>query len=247
MEHAGRVRIDRIERNEIMTSPSDNRVRHFLGIPVSIAGLKDAEARLRAFEPENPNLFVPRAIGIGWDLNIGAVAVRLGLLRPDDSIPDLVEHIPSTTIRALRVGPLLGTSAVTLAGAYTAQRYERLPTNWGLTFRPNRWGNGVSAMATPVLLSVGAGLWAEIATRRATAGNGKPTVDVSASAQALGLQASSLVLIAAAAKQAKDPQAGRLLPAIAVVTAPAVTTGVLVTTVRSALNRVAQKLRKNRA
>lgn len=227
------------------TSQPEDGVRRVLGVPVSFAGLTNPEARLRAFEPENPNLFVPRTVGIGWDLNIGAVAVRLGLLRPDDSVPDLVDHIPPATIKALRLSPLAGASAVVIAGAYTAQRYERLPTNWGLTFRPTRWGNGVAAMATPVLISFGAGLWAEIATRRATASNSRSTVDVTASAQALGLQAMSLVLITAAARQADNPDAARFLPLAGVMTAPAVSTGVLVTTVRSALRRLGRKLSRN--
>ncbi|GAA4474806.1 hypothetical protein GCM10023190_09250 [Enteractinococcus fodinae] len=227
------------------TTQPEEAVRRVLGVPVSLAGLTNPEARLRAFEPENPNLFVPRTVGIGWDLNIGAVAVRLGLLRPDDSVPDLVDHIPPATLKALRISPLAGAAAVVIAGAYTAQRYERLPTNWGLSFRPTRWGNGVAAMATPVLLSVGAGLWAEIATRRATTSNTRSTVDVTASAQALGLQAMSLVLITAAARQADNPDAARLLPLAGVITAPAVSTGVLVTTVRSALRRLDRRLRRN--
>lgn len=226
-----------------MTTHSDTGVRRVLGIPVSFAGLTDAEARLRAFEPENPNLFVPRTVGIGWDLNIGAVAVRLGLVRPDDSIPDLAEHIPSTTLSALRIGPLVGAGTVIAAGVYTARRHERLPTNWGLTFRPTHWGSGLAAMATPVLLSAGAGLWAELATRRASTSPDKPTVDVTASAQALGLQAMSLMLITAAARQAVDPHNARWLPLASVVAAPAVTTGVLVTTVKGALGRVARTLR----
>lgn len=227
------------------TQPEDD-LRRVLGIPVSLAGLTNPEARLRAFEPENPNLFVPRTVGIGWDLNIGAVAVRLGLLRPDDSVPDLADHIPTATIKALRISPLIGSCAVAIAGAYTAKRHNRLPTNWGLTFRPNRWGTGVAAMATPVLLSVGAGVWAEIAPRRAATSNAKPTVDVTASAQAVGLQAMSLVIITAAARQADNPNAARWLPLAGVITAPAVSTGVLVTTVRSALRRLDRKLRRNR-
>ena len=226
------------------TQPEDG-VRRVLGLPVSLAGLTNAEARLRAFEPENPKLFVPRTVGIGWDLNIGAVAVRLGLLRPDDSVPDLVDHIPSATLKTLRISPLIGASAAVISGACTAQHHDQLPTNWGVTFRPNRWGNGVAAMATPVLLSVGSGVWAEIATRRATTSNSNPTVDVTAAAQALGLQAMSLVLITAAARQADDPKAARWLPLAGVLTAPAVSTGVLVTTVRSALRRLDRTLRRN--
>ena len=52
----------------------------------------------------HPALPVPLSAGIGWDLNTGAVAVRLGLIRPDDSLPDLEAHIPGAVARALAPG-----------------------------------------------------------------------------------------------------------------------------------------------
>lgn len=223
-----------------------NGVRRIFGVPMSFSGLTDANARLRAFEPENPNFFVPRTVGIGWDINIGAIAVRLGLLRPDDSVPDLADHIPAATINALRISPLVGGAAVTIAGVRAARQHQTMPTNWGLTFRPTRWGSGAAAMAVPVLLSTGAGVWAEVAARRSSSAQAGPSADVTASAQALGLQAMSLVLIAAAARQAQDPKSARLLPIVGIAAAPAVTTGVLVSTVRSALRGLEQTLRRKR-
>ena len=69
----------------------DDGVRRLFGIPVGAPWGSGSRIALRGFEPENPHLLVPRAVGIGWDLNLGAVAVRLGLIRPDDSLPDLNE------------------------------------------------------------------------------------------------------------------------------------------------------------
>lgn len=51
------------------------------------------EARLRVFDPESPRLFVPRSFGWGWELNLGAVAAKLGLIRPDDTVEDLEAYI----------------------------------------------------------------------------------------------------------------------------------------------------------
>ena len=229
-----------------MTTHTDHNVRRVLGIPVSWSGFTKPDARLRAFEPENPDLLVPRAFGIGWAPNLGAIAVRLGLLRPDDSVPDLVDHIPPTSVKALRLGPLVGATAVIIAGAYTARRHDQLPTNWGLTLRPTHWGSGATAMATPVMISAAAGVWAELANRRAKRHFASSSVDVAASADALGLQAMSMVLIAATARQAKNAQATRLWPIAGPATAPAVSTGVLVTTVRSALRRLDHKLRRDK-
>ena len=47
------------------------------------AGLsEDPEARERWWDPSDPRIFVPRAIGLGWDVNLGAIAVKLGWLPP---------------------------------------------------------------------------------------------------------------------------------------------------------------------
>ncbi|MBD8030043.1 DUF5808 domain-containing protein [Corynebacterium gallinarum] len=184
--------------------------------------------RLRNFEPENPKLWVPRTIGLGWDLNIGAVAVKLGLIRPDDSLPDLEEHIPREVTTTLRIAPILGAAAVAAAGIQLARTHDRLPSNWGLTMKPTRWSNAPAAVAPPVLISVGSAVWA----------TATPRVDVTLAAQALGLQTMSLLLLAAAARPSS-----RMLPAAGLVTLPAVATGILTATVRSALNNLDTKLK----
>lgn len=188
--------------------------------------------RLRNFEPENPNLWVPRTIGLGWDLNIGAVAVKLGLIRPDDSLPDLEEHIPNEVSTTLRIAPILGAVAVTVAGVQLARTHDRLPSHWGLTMKPTRWSNAPAAVAPPVLISAGSAIWATAA----------PRVDVTLAAQALGLQTMSLLLLAAAARPSS-----RLLPATGLIALPAVATGILTATVRSALNNLDTKLKSDNA
>ncbi|WP_394285120.1 DUF5808 domain-containing protein [Corynebacterium sp.] len=225
-------------------SGADNDgARRIFGVPVSLPGMSEARAHLRGFEPENPDLFVPRAFGAGWSLNVGALAVKLGLLRPDDSLPDLAEHIPPAVAATLRVAPIAGGAAVAAAGVRAALTHKRLPSNWGLTFTPTRWSSAPAAMAAPVLISAGAGAWAEFSARR---GHDGAEVDATAAAQALGLQAMSLLLITAATRRADDPRSSRLWPAAGIVAAPVVTTGVLVATVRSALRRLDRSLRAER-
>ena len=221
----------------------DDGVRRIFGVPVSLPGLTGARAHLRGFEPENPDLFVPRTFGAGWNLNVGAVAVKLGLIRPDDSLPDLAEHIPPGVAGALRVAPIVGGAVVAAAGVRAALTHKRLPSNWGITFKPTRWSSGPAAMAAPVLISAGTGAWAEFSARRGSEG---AEVDATAAAQALGMQAMSLLLITAATRRADDPQSSRLWPAAGIVAAPVVTTGVLVATVRSALRQLDESLREAR-
>lgn len=188
--------------------------------------------RLRNFEPENPKLWVPRTIGLGWDLNIGAVAVKLGLIRPDDSLPDLEEHIPHEVTTTLRIAPILGAVAVAAAGIQLVRTHDRLPSHWGLTMKPTRWSDAPGAVAPPVLISAGSAIWA----------TATPRVDVTLAAQALGLQTMSLLLLAAAARPSS-----RLLPATGLIALPTVATGILTATVRSALNNLDTKLKSDNA
>ncbi len=40
------------------------------------------------WQPADQRLFLPRAVGLGWDVNLGAVAVRLNLIEPDaEAVP----------------------------------------------------------------------------------------------------------------------------------------------------------------
>ncbi|WP_368266764.1 DUF5808 domain-containing protein [Corynebacterium ulcerans] len=80
------------------------------------------QTQFKIFEPENPALFVPRSLGIGWDLNVGALAVKLGLVRPDDSLPDLQEYVPSQTLKALKYMPFIGTGVVALAACVVSKQ-----------------------------------------------------------------------------------------------------------------------------
>lgn len=67
--------------------------------------LADPAPRLAWFDPSNPQLLIPRTIGFGWDINFGAVATKLGLLRPDDIDDDVVAAIPDRIINAIRIAP----------------------------------------------------------------------------------------------------------------------------------------------
>lgn len=44
------------------------------------------------FNPADPRLLVPKVIGAGWDLNLGAIAVQLRLLNPDDVDDEVLDE-----------------------------------------------------------------------------------------------------------------------------------------------------------
>lgn len=221
-------------------------VRRVLGVPVDLRGLTEPRARLRAFEPENPSLLVPRAIGVGWDLNLGAIAVRLGLIRPDDSLPDLEDHIPPRAATLLTVAPLGGAAAVAVLGALVGRSDEPLPSNWSLTFRPDRWVDAPRAVGVPVALSVAAGAWAAAGSIRRRGSTAQQGPDVTAAAQALGLQAMSALMITASRRAAEKPGDRSLLAPAGLVAFPVVSTAVLVGTVRSALSGLERTMQKAR-
>lgn len=120
------------------------------------------------WSPADTRLLLPRAVGLGWDLNLGAVAVRLGLIEPDaEAVP--FSSTGSSAFRAAAVLP------IALAGA-TALHYivrgrtlpARLPSHWGLSGRPDRWTSRRQATSTDIAVSAaaaGLGVWAATADR----------------------------------------------------------------------------------
>ncbi|MDO5494139.1 MAG: DUF5808 domain-containing protein [bacterium] len=82
------------------------------------------------FNPADSRLLVPRAIGLGWDINMGAVAARLGLLRPDDIDAEVLdaattEHADTArTMATVATGVGLA-AAVAHHGTVMAQRGSR--------------------------------------------------------------------------------------------------------------------------
>ena len=210
----------------------------------------------RTFEPENPNLLVPRQFGIGWDLNFGALAVKAGWIRPDDSLPDLAEHTPDPVVKALRFAPVVG-AALVVAAALNAARYDRLPRQWTFTGRPKRWGGRLATLVPPLILSTGGAL---AAARSKDTETLAPTA-----ARILGLQTVALTQLIAGSRAAKAnattsystansllglgrgtargaAAARQPLAALSALVVPAVATAVLVGTVRASLGNIQHTL-----
>lgn len=141
------------------------------GLPVEWRPDRES-VRLRMFNPEDSRLFVPRLFGAGWDVNLGAVAVRLGLLRPDDTLADLAGYVPQHTATALRVLPWIGAASAVATAARGWRAASRFPTNWDATFRPSSFGPPLLALGIPAVLAVGIALWST--TPRAPALIAKP-------------------------------------------------------------------------
>lgn len=106
------------------------RASHLFGIPWNLSVGKGWGRRL--FNPADDRIIVPHALGMGWAINLGAVAVRLGVLQPDDADEEAVATlhprdaaIPFATVAAIAVAHAIRTRRV---GAAVAVAFSAVPT-----------------------------------------------------------------------------------------------------------------------
>lgn len=104
----------------------------FLGMPYDFRGLGNREVRSRIWDPQDPRILQPRLFGLGWTINLGALAVKLGWIRPDDIDADVLAAIPSfamTTAKAVPAVLATGTALTLAAG------WRELPDTVSLNYR----------------------------------------------------------------------------------------------------------------
>lgn len=196
----------------------------------NVDGLKDSpEGRSHWWDPTDSRILIPRSIGIGWDINLGAVAVKLGWLRPDDFDDDVVGAISPNVTRVIETLPIaLAGSGVALAALVA--RADRVPTRISASGQVQKTGN---AKVTAALYATGALASAAFAATRKSAADQLITSSV-----ATGVNAaitSSLVETLVAAKRGRG-SAWFNLPKSLVLTAPL---GMMVWAVKSGLKNVA--------
>ncbi|WP_124039041.1 hypothetical protein [Neoactinobaculum massilliense] len=211
----------------------------FFGIPVGVDAVVDPTVDLGLFQPENPSLLVPRTLGAGWDLNVGALAVKLGLIRPDDSLEDLEEYIPARTGRVLAVAPWAGAAVVAVVACMVGSSSKQLPKGWTPTIRPKAAASSWSSLLPAVLGSAGLAAWN--GWRRSSS----QRVDAPGSALAVATDAAMASdLVARCLAAHGSTRSARLLAFITPAIVPVILTGTLVGTVKSALTNLDHQLRK---
>ena len=202
-----------------------------LGLPIETRGLVSAEVRSRTWNPANPRLVVPRLFGVGWTLNLGALAVKLRLIRPDDATSDVIEQVPERAVRTAQLVPLLVAGATAAAAALTWGRLpDRVATGFDLVGRQNRTGPKGSVNGS-VLLGVVPALWA--------ARNRGPSEErLVRAANATTLASASASVVAASILSSRHPRGrwGLLVPA-ALADGVAASLGVVVLTLLAGLRR----------
>ena len=165
-----------------------------LGIPVSGLWLGRSDAALDGFEPENPRLFIPRKYGLGWDINLGAVGVRLGLIRPDDSLPDLASYVPTSLKRGIKLTTIAGGIGVGFL-AILLSRKEQVLLQRSTRGGSERFITGRQAALAPVVLTTVAALAPQIFRRDDP--ESEDAVRLANQADLMGVEAMSIAWLAA--------------------------------------------------
>lgn len=201
------------------------------GVPVETRGPVSAEVRSRVWDPANPRLFVPRLFGVGWSVNLGAVAVRAGLIRPDDADANVLRSIPGRDLNTARRVPLIvaGATAATLAVLWRSLP-SSVASGFGMTGKPRGDAPKWTLMGA-VALGLGPALWAQR--------KNVPVEDrLVRAASATSLSVISASVVAATVAQARRP-GGRwgLLTVAAFPAAVAGSLAVIVMPLRSGLRR----------
>lgn len=215
------------------SSPKGARWR-FLGVPFETRGPVDAEVRARIWDPSNPRLFMPRLFGLGWSLNLGAVAVRAGLIRPDDTDDDVLDRIPERDLLVARAVPMVIAVATAAALAFV---WSRLPAEVSSGFDAGGRSRGEASKWTllaAVALGTGPAVWVQ--QKRV------PVEDrLVRAASATSLATISAGIVAATVADARRPGGrwGLLVPASLPV-AVAASLAVVVGPLRSGLRRAWQ-------
>lgn len=132
-------------------------LRRYLGNP--LRGLTKG-GRASMWNMDDPRVLQPHLLGYGWSVNWAAVAVKLGLVRPDDIDGDVISEIPQS---AMQLAVLLPSALTVAHGALLVTSWKRLPSRvhkkWKLNGRPIPKKSTKSALLIPLAGStVGAGI-----------------------------------------------------------------------------------------
>lgn len=148
----------------------DPRVGRWCGIPYDFRPPTGERVRQSMWNPADPRLLMPRAFGAGWDLNLGAIAVRLGFIEPDaEDVP--FAEVPQQCFTLAAGLPFALTGAVVAHYAIRGRALpERLPNHWGPAGEPDAWVARRTAACTDIAVSLGASALAATTLRPARPG-----------------------------------------------------------------------------
>jgi hypothetical protein len=126
----------------------------FLGMPYDLRPPTGERVVSRWWDPLDPHVIVPRLFGMGWTINFGAVAVKLGLVAPDDEDVPFGE-VPERYLAIALVLPLLVAAVLgALVAVYQAGLPAQVAVHYGITGSADRFDSKESALIVPVGMTV---------------------------------------------------------------------------------------------
>jgi len=148
-----------------------------LGIPYDASVPTPEKVRSRMWNPQDPRIFMPRFVGLGWTINFGALAVRVGLIEPD-SEDQPFDSVPESWLLGALAVPVLITAAMVLALVLLGGSLpSELPVHWGLDGSPDDFASSLAALGAPLALTLAAtayAIWAFV-TRTSRAARAVPS------------------------------------------------------------------------
>jgi hypothetical protein len=112
-----------------------------LGMPYDLRVPTAERIASQWWDPAEPKILVPRVFGVGWTVNFGAVAVRLGMIEPDaEDAP--FDRVPDRTFVTALMVPIALTLSLAITYVVLLERLpHQLPVHWNLSGRPDAyWG-----------------------------------------------------------------------------------------------------------
>ncbi len=147
--------------------PGESRIG---GVPIDLSRPTAERVAHTWWNPRDERIFVPRVFGLGWALNMGAVAVKLGVIEPDAE-DEPFESTPAATFRGALVVPVMLSAAVVAHYALRGRGLpDRLPSQADIAGRPGSWTSKPVAAATDIAVAVAPTVWAAVTVGRGGAG-----------------------------------------------------------------------------
>lgn len=126
-----------------------------LGMPYDFRGVSASRVAERVWNPADSRVFMPRLFGLGWTFNFGAIAVRLGLIRPDDAGDEAYDRIPASAIRfVLAVPASLAVVALAAVAVAWSSLPAEVPIHWGPSGVPDDWAPRALALGGLLAITV---------------------------------------------------------------------------------------------
>lgn len=150
--------------------PDEPTQGRFGGVPIDLSPPTAERVAHTWWNPRDERIFVPRVFGLGWAVNVGAVAVKLGLIEPDAE-DEPFETTPVAAFRQSLVLPALLSAAVVAHYALRGRALpDRLPNQADIVGRVGSWTSKPVAAATDIAVAVVPTAWAAVTIGRGGTG-----------------------------------------------------------------------------